>query len=88
MSLDIFMLMITCTSENLANYLFHLQPMRACILGPPASGKSTVVRQLCEHFKLHHIKIQDVIKEAIDELVINSLHFPIKLLQSYDAASL
>ena len=46
--------------------------MRTCVLGPPASGKSTVVRQLCEHFKLHHIKIQDVINEAIDDLVINS----------------
>jgi len=45
-----------------------LLPMRTCVLGPPASGKSTVVRQLCEHFKLHHIKIQDVIKEAIDDL--------------------
>lgn len=43
--------------------------MRTCVLGPPASGKSTVIRQLCEHFKLHHIKIQDVIKEAIDDLV-------------------
>lgn len=43
-------------------------PMRTCVLGPPASGKSTVIRQLCEHFKLHHIKIQDVIKEAIDDL--------------------
>ncbi|XP_065055319.1 adenylate kinase 7-like [Rhopilema esculentum] len=45
-----------------------LLPMRACVLGPPASGKTTVVKQLCEHYKLHHIKIQDVINEAIDEL--------------------
>ena len=56
----------------LKNYFILLQPMRTCVLGPPASGKSIVVRQLCEHFKLHHIKIQDVIKEAIDDLVINS----------------
>ena len=43
--------------------------MRACVLGPPASGKSTVIRQLCDHYKLHHIKIQDVIDEAIEALV-------------------
>eukprot|EP00794_Sanderia_malayensis_P019922 gene19922-21874_t len=45
-----------------------LLPMRACVLGPPACGKTTVVRQLCEHYKLHHIKIQDVINEAIENL--------------------
>ncbi|KAK3092589.1 hypothetical protein FSP39_004695 [Pinctada imbricata] len=45
-----------------------LQPLRICILGPPASGKSTVIQQLCEFYKLHHIKIKDVIDEAIDNL--------------------
>ena len=43
--------------------------MRACILGPPASGKTLVIKQLCEHYKLHHIKIQDVIDEAVEKLV-------------------
>ena len=43
--------------------------MRALILGPPASGKTTVAKQLCEHYKLHHIKIKDVIDEAIEKLV-------------------
>ena len=38
------------------------------ILGPPASGKSTVIKALCEHFKLHHVKIKDVIDEAIENL--------------------
>lgn len=46
-----------------------LQPLRACILGPPASGKSTIVKQLCAHYKLHHIKIKDVIDEAMANLV-------------------
>ncbi|XP_002738748.1 adenylate kinase 7-like [Saccoglossus kowalevskii] len=45
-----------------------LLPMRACILGPPAVGKTSVVQKLCEHYKLHHIKINDVIKEAIEKL--------------------
>ena len=38
-------------------------------MGPPASGKTTVVKQLCDHYKLHHIKIQDVINEAIENMV-------------------
>lgn len=46
----------------------NLLPIRACILGPPASGKTTLVRQLCEHYKLHHIKIKDVIDETIANL--------------------
>ncbi|XP_027042544.1 adenylate kinase 7-like [Pocillopora damicornis] len=45
-----------------------LLPLRACIIGPPASGKTLVIKQLCEHYKLHHIKIQDVIDEAVDKL--------------------
>ena len=38
-------------------------------MGPPASGKTLVIKQLCEHYKLHHIKIQDVIDEAVEKLV-------------------
>ncbi|KAL8611092.1 hypothetical protein ACOMHN_064382 [Nucella lapillus] len=44
----------------------NLQPLRAVILGPPASGKTTVIQQLCEFYKLHHIKIKDVIDEEMD----------------------
>ncbi|XP_060581787.1 adenylate kinase 7-like [Ruditapes philippinarum] len=50
----------------------NLHPLRVCVLGPPASGKSTVVKQLCEHYKLHHIKIKDVIDQAIDDLTTTS----------------
>ena len=46
-----------------------VQPLRACILGPPASGKTLVIKQLCDHYKLHHIRIQDVIDEAVENLV-------------------
>ena len=45
-----------------------LLPMRIFIAGPPASGKSTIGQQLSEHYKLHHIKIKDVIEEALDTL--------------------
>ncbi|XP_043930582.1 adenylate kinase 7 [Protopterus annectens] len=46
----------------------RLLPVKICILGPPAVGKSTVVEKLCKHYKLHHIKIMDVINEAIAKL--------------------
>ncbi|XP_071962489.1 adenylate kinase 7-like [Antedon mediterranea] len=45
-----------------------LLPMRACVLGPPASGKTSIVQALCKQYKLHHIKINDVIREAIEML--------------------
>lgn len=45
-----------------------LVPLRICILGPPAGGKTTLARQLAERYKLHHIKIKDVIDGAINEL--------------------
>lgn len=57
-------------------FLFD-QPLRACILGPPASGKTTVVKQLCDHYKLHHIKIKDIIDEAIDNLVCIKNIYPL-----------
>ncbi|KAM3919809.1 adenylate kinase 7 isoform 2-T2 [Leptodactylus fuscus] len=45
-----------------------LLPLRICILGPVAVGKTTVSKLLCKHYKLHHIHIKDVITEAIDNL--------------------
>lgn len=43
-----------------------LLPIRVCILGPPAVGKTYIISLLCDHYKVHHIKIADVIKEAIE----------------------
>ncbi|MBN3294855.1 KAD7 kinase, partial [Amia calva] len=45
-----------------------LLPIKICILGPPAVGKSTVAEKICKHYKLHHIKINDVITEAVATL--------------------
>jgi len=45
-----------------------LLPMRMCILGPPASGKSTIAELLCEKYKLHHINVKKVIDDTIERL--------------------
>ena len=46
-----------------------LQPVHLCVLGPPAVGKSTVCKQICQHYTLHHITLIDTITETISQLV-------------------
>ncbi|NXM21941.1 KAD7 kinase, partial [Ploceus nigricollis] len=45
-----------------------LLPLKVCIHGPPGSGKSTIAKELCKHYKLHYIRINDVISEKIANL--------------------
>ncbi|NXN24747.1 KAD7 kinase, partial [Nycticryphes semicollaris] len=45
-----------------------LLPLKVCVHGPPGVGKSTITEELCKHYKLHHIKIKDVISETIANL--------------------
>nr|XP_033808370.1 adenylate kinase 7 isoform X2 [Geotrypetes seraphini] len=45
-----------------------LTPIKICVLGPPAVGKTTVSAKLCKHYKLHHVQIKEVITEAIAKL--------------------
>ncbi|KAL2303927.1 hypothetical protein Nmel_009212, partial [Mimus melanotis] len=45
-----------------------LMSLKVCIHGPPGSGKSTIAKELCEHYKLHYIWINDVISEKIADL--------------------
>ncbi|KFW09825.1 Adenylate kinase 7, partial [Fulmarus glacialis] len=47
-----------------------LLPLKVCVHGPPGVGKSTIAEELCKHYKLHHIKINDVISETIANLVV------------------
>uniref|UniRef100_A0A087XQ92 Adenylate kinase 7b n=1 Tax=Poecilia formosa TaxID=48698 RepID=A0A087XQ92_POEFO len=45
-----------------------LLPLRVCILGPPAVGKTTLSLQICKKYKLHHITLRDTIYKAMAEL--------------------
>ncbi|XP_015720742.1 adenylate kinase 7 isoform X5 [Coturnix japonica] len=45
-----------------------LLPLKVYIHGPPGVGKSTIAEEICKHYKLHHIKIKDVISESIAKL--------------------
>uniref|UniRef100_A0A8C7H7V0 Adenylate kinase 7b n=1 Tax=Oncorhynchus kisutch TaxID=8019 RepID=A0A8C7H7V0_ONCKI len=42
-----------------------LLPIRVCIMGPPAVGKSTVAERICKHYKLHHIRLKETITETL-----------------------
>ncbi|KAI5610837.1 adenylate kinase 7, partial [Silurus asotus] len=46
-----------------------LLPIRICVLGPPAVGKSTVAEKICKHYKLHHVKLKETITETLAHLV-------------------
>ncbi|XP_067847164.1 adenylate kinase 7 [Heptranchias perlo] len=65
--------------ENIQNLIKEykqsrgLLPLKLAILGPPAVGKSSVAEKLAKHYKLHHIKIKDVIAEAIANLELKTM---------------
>nr|XP_020459736.1 adenylate kinase 7-like isoform X2 [Monopterus albus] len=46
----------------------QLLPIRICLVGPPAVGKTTVAQKLCSHYQIPHIQIKEVIGEKITQL--------------------
>lgn len=65
---------VLCLSKSKVSQYKHLclcvsQPLRICILGPPAVGKSTIAERICKHYKLHHVKLKETITETLDSLV-------------------
>ncbi|XP_066043085.1 adenylate kinase 7 [Chamaea fasciata] len=60
--------------ENIARVITEykqtrgLLPLKVCIHGPPASGKSTIAKKLCKHYKLHYVRTTDAIAEKIADL--------------------
>ncbi|XP_029973382.1 adenylate kinase 7-like [Salarias fasciatus] len=48
----------------------ELLPVRVCVLGPPAVGKSTACKAICEHYRLHYISLKDA--EIIPQEGVNS----------------
>uniref|UniRef100_A0A8C2KC04 Adenylate kinase 7a n=1 Tax=Cyprinus carpio TaxID=7962 RepID=A0A8C2KC04_CYPCA len=47
----------------------QLLPIKICLLGPPAVGKSSVAVKLCRQYKLHHTDVNKTIKEKVRRLV-------------------
>ncbi|KAK3537897.1 hypothetical protein QTP70_022441 [Hemibagrus guttatus] len=45
-----------------------LLPVRICLLGPPAVGKSTIAEKICKQYKLHHVKLKETITESLANL--------------------
>ncbi|XP_039568628.1 adenylate kinase 7 isoform X3 [Passer montanus] len=60
--------------ENIAQVIMEykkargLLPLKVCIHGPPGSGKSTIAKELCKHYKLHYVRTNDAISEKIAHL--------------------
>uniref|UniRef100_A0A3Q2Q924 Adenylate kinase 7a n=1 Tax=Fundulus heteroclitus TaxID=8078 RepID=A0A3Q2Q924_FUNHE len=57
--------------KSIANEYKHtrkLIPIKICLVGPPAVGKTTVANKLCQHYKIHRIDINSMIEEKMAQL--------------------
>ncbi|CAL8072219.1 unnamed protein product [Orchesella dallaii] len=46
----------------------NLEPLKVVIAGPPASGKSTIARQISDLYRLNHFTKDDIIKTTLELL--------------------
>lgn len=46
----------------------NLEPLKMCIIGPVASGKSTIARQISDLYRLNHFTKEDLIKTTLELL--------------------
>lgn len=46
----------------------NLEPLKVCIVGPSASGKSTIARQISDMYRLNHFTKEDLIKTTLELL--------------------
>ncbi|XP_067273421.1 adenylate kinase 7a [Pseudorasbora parva] len=46
----------------------QLLPIKICLLGPPAVGKSSVAAKLCRYYTLHHIIVNEAISDKVRQL--------------------
>ncbi|XP_013870875.1 adenylate kinase 7 [Austrofundulus limnaeus] len=70
---DLLNLSWTCPSgmvENMENIVQEykdcrqLLPVKLCLLGPPAVGKSTVAEKLCQYYRIHHVHVHSLLEET------------------------
>ncbi|XP_054910422.1 adenylate kinase 7-like isoform X2 [Poeciliopsis prolifica] len=46
----------------------QLFPIKICLTGPPAVGKTTLAMKLCQYYKLHYINVNYMFDEKISQL--------------------
>uniref|UniRef100_A0A3B3YLH4 Uncharacterized protein n=1 Tax=Poecilia mexicana TaxID=48701 RepID=A0A3B3YLH4_9TELE len=46
----------------------QLLPIKICLIGPPAVGKTTLAMKLCQYYKLHYINVKSMFDEKITQL--------------------
>ena len=51
----------------------NIRPAIICILGPPCSGKSTIIKKIQKDYEFHVISIGDVLRNSTDPIIKESL---------------
>jgi adenylate kinase len=46
-----------------------LTPIKVALLGPPASGKTYLAKKIAEHYEIHYIDVDTVVKDAVARMV-------------------